>query len=67
MTSRKSRVAVIGAGISGVLAAAHLRRAGINPVVFERSREAGGIWYVSNSFTLLIVFKYRENLPSKVV
>ena len=43
MTIKKSpRVAVIGAGISGVLAAAHLRRARIDVVVFERSAAAGG-------------------------
>lgn len=40
------RVAVIGAGISGVVAAAHLRAEGIDVSVFERSSAAGGIWYV---------------------
>ena len=48
MTPKYPRVAVIGAGISGVLAAAHLRRAGIDAVVFERSAAPGGIWYVVN-------------------
>ncbi|KAL4810683.1 hypothetical protein BDV18DRAFT_155295 [Aspergillus unguis] len=38
------RVAVIGAGISGVVSAAHLLQAGLEVVVFERSREAGGVW-----------------------
>lgn len=37
-------VAVIGAGISGVTAAAHLLRQGLNAVVFERSSIAGGVW-----------------------
>jgi cation diffusion facilitator CzcD-associated flavoprotein CzcO len=44
MTSSK-RVAVIGAGISGVVAAAHLKIEGLNVTVFERSSAAGGIWY----------------------
>ena len=38
------RVAVIGAGISGVVSAAHLLAAGIKVTVFERSKEAGGVW-----------------------
>ena len=40
------RVAVIGAGISGVATAAHLRNAGIEVTVFERNRAAGGSWYL---------------------
>ncbi|KAL3462835.1 major facilitator superfamily domain-containing protein [Aspergillus heterothallicus] len=38
------RVAVIGAGISGVVSAAHLLHAGLEVVVFERSHAAGGVW-----------------------
>ncbi|KAL5337625.1 major facilitator superfamily domain-containing protein [Aspergillus crustosus] len=38
------RVAVIGAGISGVVSAAHLLQAGIEVQVFERSHAAGGVW-----------------------
>ncbi|KAL2871159.1 major facilitator superfamily domain-containing protein [Aspergillus lucknowensis] len=38
------RVAVIGAGISGVVSAAHLLEAGLEVVVFERSHAAGGVW-----------------------
>lgn len=38
------RVAVIGAGISGVVSAAHLLRAGFDVTIFERNSEAGGIW-----------------------
>ncbi|PSR81935.1 hypothetical protein BD289DRAFT_488825 [Coniella lustricola] len=37
-------VAVIGAGISGVSAGAHLLRQGFEVVVFERSDVAGGVW-----------------------
>lgn len=38
-------VAVIGAGISGVCAAAHLLRHGLQVTVFERSGVAGGVWH----------------------
>lgn len=37
-------VAVVGAGISGVSAAAHLLRHNFDVVVFERSNVAGGVW-----------------------
>jgi cation diffusion facilitator CzcD-associated flavoprotein CzcO len=36
--------AVIGAGISGVVAAAHLQSEGLEVTVFERSHAAGGVW-----------------------
>ncbi len=36
------RVAVIGAGLTGLTAAWHLRRAGLEPVVFEKSLRVGG-------------------------
>ncbi|PKY01124.1 FAD/NAD(P)-binding domain-containing protein [Aspergillus campestris IBT 28561] len=38
------RVAVIGAGISGVVTAAHLLSAGLEVTVFERNQAAGGVW-----------------------
>jgi ACS family pantothenate transporter-like MFS transporter len=38
------RVAVIGAGISGVVSAAHLLAAGKEVTVFERNHAAGGNW-----------------------
>ncbi|KAF2684720.1 dimethylaniline monooxygenase [Lentithecium fluviatile CBS 122367] len=44
MNSRSKRVAVIGAGISGIVAAAHLKEEGVGVTVFERSSAAGGIW-----------------------
>ncbi|KAH7413788.1 dimethylaniline monooxygenase [Phaeosphaeria sp. MPI-PUGE-AT-0046c] len=43
MTNPIKRAAVIGAGISGVTAAAHLKKEGIEVTVFERSSAAGGI------------------------
>ncbi|KAF9884736.1 hypothetical protein FE257_001298 [Aspergillus nanangensis] len=45
MTRQKiRRVAVIGAGVSGVVAAGHLLQSEIDVVVFERNEEAGGVW-----------------------
>ena len=38
-------VAVIGAGLSGVVSAAYLRTAGVNVTVFERADVSGGVWY----------------------
>jgi cation diffusion facilitator CzcD-associated flavoprotein CzcO len=40
-----SRVAVIGAGISGVSTAAHLLKLGVHVIVFERGDVAGGVWH----------------------
>jgi cation diffusion facilitator CzcD-associated flavoprotein CzcO len=37
-------VAVIGAGVSGVSSAIHLRNAGLDVTVFERGDVAGGVW-----------------------
>jgi len=45
MSSEAKKVAVIGAGISGVSAAAHLLKQGIETVLFERSDIPGGVWH----------------------
>lgn len=37
-------VAVIGAGVSGVAAAIHLKRSGLSVTVYERNKHVGGIW-----------------------
>ncbi|KAJ5256798.1 hypothetical protein N7478_012902 [Penicillium angulare] len=37
-------VAVVGAGISGVVSAAHLLASGKNVTIFERNQAAGGVW-----------------------
>jgi NADPH-dependent glutamate synthase beta subunit-like oxidoreductase len=42
------RVAVIGAGVSGVTAAAHLKAANLQITLFERTKTSGGVWYVLN-------------------
>jgi MFS transporter, ACS family, pantothenate transporter len=38
------KIAVIGAGVSGILAAAYLKAAGLETIVFERSSQSGGVW-----------------------
>ena len=39
-----SRIAVIGAGISGIAAASTLKKNGFVPVVFEKHERIGGVW-----------------------
>lgn len=41
---RERRVAVIGAGMSGLTTAKALLEEGLEPVVFERSAQIGGVW-----------------------
>ncbi len=43
------RVAIVGAGMSGLLAAHRLQQAGIPFVVFDKNDEVGGTWY-ENSY-----------------
>ncbi|KAK6437444.1 hypothetical protein LTR95_006360 [Oleoguttula sp. CCFEE 5521] len=38
-------VGVIGAGVSGISFAIHLKRVGLDVTVFERSDHVGGVWY----------------------
>ena len=41
----RHRVAVIGAGPSGLVAAKSLQEEGLEPVVFEQADGVGGQWY----------------------
>ena len=50
------KVAVIGAGVSGVAAAIHLKREGLDVTVYERNARAGGIWYGSHHCTFANFF-----------
>lgn len=54
------RVAIIGAGVSGVVSAKNLGAAGLQVKVFERSSTLGGIWYaiaqVQSPFSLTLLF-----------
>jgi monoamine oxidase len=56
-------VGVIGAGVSGVASAIHLRKAGLQVTVFERNSHVGGVWYVARSF-LLIPFLIESDIQS---
>ncbi|KAG8629817.1 hypothetical protein KVT40_001436 [Elsinoe batatas] len=38
------KIAVIGAGVSGVAAAIHLKKAGLDVTIYERTNKAGGVW-----------------------
>jgi NADPH-dependent glutamate synthase beta subunit-like oxidoreductase len=44
MTFTAKKVAVIGAGVSGITSAKHLKAAGVDVVVYERSSTCGGNW-----------------------
>jgi 4-hydroxyacetophenone monooxygenase len=46
---REFRVAIIGAGMSGLLAAHRLQQAGVPCVILEKNDEVGGTWY-ENSY-----------------
>jgi cation diffusion facilitator CzcD-associated flavoprotein CzcO len=58
------RVAVIGTGISGVCAAAHALKQGLEVVAFERSGIAGGVWHFDKR-TALDPTPYPNETPSK--
>lgn len=45
------RVAIIGAGPSGIVAAKFLQQEGLQTTLFEQSDQAGGQWHVSNSLS----------------
>ena len=38
------KVAIIGAGISGVVSGKHLLAAGLEISIYERSADFGGVW-----------------------
>ena len=38
------RVAIIGAGVSDVVAGKHLRAVNVNITIYERSKGYGGVW-----------------------
>lgn len=44
MENKSKRVAVIGAGVSGIASAKYLRSFGIDVVLYERGTQLGGIW-----------------------
>ena len=50
-------VGVIGAGVSGVASAIHLRKAGLQVTIFERNSHVGGVWYVVRILFLIPLFE----------
>ncbi len=66
MTQPRLRIAIIGAGIGGLTAAACLRRAGMDPVIFEQARGftrlGAGIQQAPNSIRVLYALGLRDRL-----
>lgn len=61
MDGRRQKVAVIGAGVSGLTAAKHLRGFDLEVTVLERSSHVGGVWYGSRLHDM------RDPVPSAYV
>lgn len=47
------RIAIIGAGISGLIACKYVKKKGFTPVVFEMKDDVGGVWLRTLDSTLL--------------
>jgi 4-hydroxyacetophenone monooxygenase len=69
---REFRVAIIGAGMSGLLAAYRLRQAGVDVVVYEKNADVGGTWLENtypgcrvdvNSHLFCYSFAQRDDWP----
>ncbi|EDO00163.1 hypothetical protein SS1G_03023 [Sclerotinia sclerotiorum 1980 UF-70] len=62
------RVAVIGAGVSGLAAARHLLDYGLDVTIYERSSKPGGVWSVNYSISSpfgKLAYDERKPLESK--
>ena len=42
--SNKNQIAIIGGGISGIVATKYAKESGLTPTLFEKQEEIGGIW-----------------------
>ncbi|NJK57937.1 MAG: NAD(P)-binding protein [Pleurocapsa sp. SU_5_0] len=47
ISQKNKRIAVIGAGISGIAAANVLKKQGYEAVIFKKSTVIGGVWAVA--------------------
>ena len=63
---------IIGAGVSGIMAAIHFERVGIKYRILERMSDIGGTWHLNDYpearvdiSTYLYQFKFEENYPWK--
>src|SRR5690625_1877072 len=70
---RELNVAIIGAGMSGIVMAHRLRQAGVSVVVFEKNPEVGGTWWDNqypgcrldtSNFAYSFSFAQRDDWPN---
>ena len=67
-SSQKLRVAIVGAGASGLAAARVFSRNGIEPTVLEQNAYSGGVWkYQEGSKTSPMYRGLRTNLPKEIM
>jgi Flavin-binding monooxygenase-like len=62
------RIAIIGAGASGLAAARVFSRNGMVPVVFEKDNGSGGVWRYEKGSAIRPMYKgLRTNLPKEIM
>jgi len=61
------KVAIIGAGAAGLVTARILKRNGIEPIVFEKDNDMGGVWSYSPEGVNPMYRGLRTNLPRELM